>query len=381
MATQTAAIQTAQAPVGTLRQAATQFLLWAHQQGALATDAYFPTNAVGLPSFAPLGTDVAASSVLRQRLVRFVGINELQSTICVFLHRAAPTVKQMKMLPTTCNGYGLRYFQGNPNPISPAALAQSATTCAIHNAAGARRVYTCGSSISIGNDRCAGTVGCLVRDAAGVLYGLSNNHVSGCCNYAPVGLPVLAPGVIDVSPSNPWPFTLGLHSRQLQMLMGDPTSVNTIDNSDAAIFQLVPDAPISSMQRNYYDTPSSTLDLATGMTVEKVGRSSDRTTGIVHSEVIGAFPIRYAAPQYEFSGTVYFEPLFEAHGITDRFSEGGDSGSLVTHVDSQGNRHAVGIVVAGADDNGAPGGKRSFILPIRSILDRLQVTLVANHNV
>lgn len=356
-----------------------QFLLWAHQQGALAPDAYYPNANVGLPFFGPEALTEQAAAALRQRQIRFVGINEPQGSISVFLHRAAPTAKQMKTLPKSCNGYALHYFQGNPNPISPTALAQSATTCAIHSI-GTTKFYTCGSSISIGNDRAAGTLGCLVRDAHGEIYGLSNNHVSACCNYAPVGLPVIAPGVIDVSPSNPWPFTIGVHSRQLPMLMGDPTSVSTMDNSDAAIFKLAPNAPVSSMQRNYYDTPSSIMDLAAGMAIEKVGRSSDRTVGVVHSEVIGAFPIRYAAPQYEFSGTVYFEPLFEARGLTDRFSEGGDSGSLVTHVDQQGIRHAVGIIVAGADDGGAPGGKRSFILPIRAIFDRLQVTLVTNHN-
>ena len=98
-------------------------------------------------------------------------------------------------------------------------------------------------------------------------------------------------------------------------------------------------------------------------------------------EVVGATPISYVAGQYGFSGAVYFEPLWVVHGVGDVFSDGGDSGSLVTHVDAAGVRHAVGLIVAGCADNSAPGSKRSIILPLRSILNRLNVELVANHNV
>jgi hypothetical protein len=134
------------------------------------------------------------------------------------------------------------------------------------------------------------------------------------------------------------------------------------------------------MQRNHHDTPTSVMDLAPGMAVQKVGRTTDLTNGVVHSEVIGASPIGYSASQYGFSGNVFFEPLFIVHGIGDIFSEGGDSGSLITHLDAAGVRHAVGIVVAGCVDNSAPGGKRSIVLPLRPILHALQVTLVSVHN-
>jgi hypothetical protein len=116
------------------------------------------------------------------------------------------------------------------------------------------------------------------------------------------------------------------------------------------------------------------------MQVQKVGRSTDLTSGGVLGEIVGATSIAYSASQYGFSGAVYFEPLWVVHGIGDVFSEGGDSGSLVTHVDATGRRHAVGLVVAGCADNSAPGGKRSIVLPLRQILDRLNVQLVATHN-
>lgn len=364
--------------IGDIKTAATRFLAWAHNSGVLSTDSYSPGGELSAPLFSPPLTGPAVAA-LRQRQVRFVGVNPASKSISVFLRRTAPTAKELAILPATCNGYALRYHQGNPQTISPTGIAQASTSWSTHTASG-QEFYTCGSSISVGNDRSAGTLGCLVRDAVGDLFGLTNNHVSASCNYAPAGLPIVAPGIVDVTPNSPYPFTIGTHSHQLPMLMGDPSSVDPTANLDAAVFRLLPNARLTSMQRNHYDTPAGVMDLVPGMQVEKVGRSSDLTTGVVHAEVIGALPIIYSAPQYSFSGLVYFEPLFILHGIGDRFSEGGDSGSLVTHVDAAGVRHGVGIVVGGADDAGAPGGKRTLVLPLRPILDQLKMTLVTVHN-
>jgi hypothetical protein len=117
------------------------------------------------------------------------------------------------------------------------------------------------------------------------------------------------------------------------------------------------------------------------MRVEKVGRSSGHTEGTVTTAIVGPLDVSYSAPQYNFSGLVYFDPMFIVTGIADRFSEAGDSGSLVVHMDANGVRHAVGIVVAGGDDAGAPGGKISLIMPIEPILKGFGLSLVANHNI
>lgn len=364
-----------------IRLAASRFLYWAHSHSLLRADAYFPAGgAIDIPAFDQLPVTFAAIATLRQKQIRFVGVNPSAAEITVFLHRSAPSAKVLSTLPHQCDGYALKYRQGNPDPVNPANIAEANVTCAIHASHG-NSFYTCGSSISVGNARSAGTLGCLLRDAAGQIFGLSNNHVTGSCNYAPTGLPIVAPGVLDVGPTNPAPFTLGFHRSQLQMMMGDPTIVDATLNQDAAIFSVVPNGPVSSMQQSYYDTPSTTLPLQPGMNVEKVGRSSERTSGVVLSEIIGATAISYSAPHYGFSGQVYFEPMFLVHGIGDRFSEQGDSGALVTHVDADGARHAVGIVVAGADDSGAPGGKLSLILPIQPILTSFGLQLVTGHNV
>lgn len=368
-----------QAPQVDVRTTALQLLRWAHDNGLLAADAYYPTHVVGTPNFGDVPVDASGLGVLRSRQIRFVAIDEAANKISVFLRKASPTAKELKVLPSSCNGASLKYHQGNTETISPSAVAEATSTCALH-LVGTNAFYTCGSSISVGNNREAGTLGCLVRDAAGRLFGLTNNHVSGACSYAPNGLPVLAPGVVDVSPVNPHPFTIGVHSAQLPMLIGDPSSVDHTMNSDAALFEITEVNRVSSMQRSFFDTPTSVLDMVPGMTVQKVGRTTALTTGAVLGELIGAASINYSASQYGFSGSVYFEPLFIIHGHGDIFSEGGDSGSLVVHVDAQGTRHAVGLVVAGCADGSAPGGKRSIVLPLRPILNRFNVALVAGYN-
>lgn len=371
----------AAAPAGnvSLQTAALKFLRWAHSNALLRVDSYYPGDGYDAPDFDEV--EDRALALLRQKQIRFVGVNQVRQEITVFLNKAAPGDRLLKHLPKTCDGFQLKYRQGSPNPVSPVNVAEAANPCAIHVSEGGAQTYTCGSSISVGNSRGAGTLGCLVRDAAGVLYGLSNNHVSGSCNYAPVGLPIVAPGVLDVSPINPPPFTLGFHVRQLPMQMGDPTIVDSTQNQDAAIFNIFNPGIISSMQQSHYDTPASAIDLRPGMEVEKVGRSSGHTKGRVVCQAIGPIDVAYTAPQHNFNGMVYFEPMYFVHGLSDRFSEAGDSGSLVVHQDAAGVRHAVGIVVAGGEDSSAPGGKLSLIMPIRPILDQLGVSLVSGHNV
>lgn len=362
-----------------IRGTALQFLRWAHTNGLLAADSYYPGDSVGVPQFGEHGVSATAMQILRTRQVRFVSIDGNAGRLAVFLRRAAPTAKELKILPAICNGFAVRYHQGNPETVSPTAVAEATSTCAMHQV-GSNLFYTCGSSISVGNNREAGTLGCLVKDATGDLFGLSNNHVTGACSYAPAGLPILAPGVIDVSPLNPSPFTLGLHARQLPMQVGDPSSVDHLLNSDAALFKITEPNRISSMQRGFFDTPTSILDLVPGMAVEKVGRTTGLKKGVVQGELIGAQSVSYSASQYGFSGGVFFEGLFLVHGVGDVFSEGGDSGSLVVHVDGAGARHAVGLLIAGYQDSSAPGGKISIVLPLRPILNKLGVTLVAAHN-
>jgi hypothetical protein len=320
--------------------------------------------------------------LLRSKQVQSVAFNEPQEEIIVFTKRVAPSSKrQLLDLPQTIENIKIRYRQGVQNPIGDApSIAHAGPTYAVRVAAGTQR-YTCGSSISVGNAREAGTMGCLVRDGAGVLYGLSNNHVSGSCNFAGINLPILAPGVVDVAPTNIAPFTIGFHARSLTFVAGSADNVDPKANLDAAIFRINQETWVSSFQRDVHDTPTLVGDLTADMVVEKVGRTTGHTTGRVTGQIYGAHPILYSAPLYSHSSVVSFEPVFAITGQTDVFSDGGDSGSLITSIDAAGQRMAVGIVVGGMNDGSAPGKKVTIALPIRPILAELGVNLVSGHNI
>lgn len=364
------------AAVPSPKTVALRLLKWAKANDLLLAESFSPTGNLPLPVFQP---DMSATSLslLRQKQISFVGANENDAEVVLFLHRATPGERALKTLPKTADGVRIKFRQGNPDTVNPGNVSEAATTCTLHSGNGS---YTCGSSVSVGNARGAGTLGCLLLKN-GVMMGLSNNHVTGSCSFAPIGMPILAPGVIDVHSANPAPFTIGFHQEHLLMIPGDPSSVQAGDNLDAATFRIADTTKVSSMQRNFYDTPVSVLPIAAGMNVEKVGRTTGKTSGRVFAEIVGPTGVMYAASAYNFSGKVHFEPLFVVHGLTDRFSEAGDSGSLVTYRDSAGVRHAVGLVVGGGTDTKAPGQKTTLVLPLEPILQKLGATLVTGHNV
>lgn len=320
--------------------------------------------------------------LLRAKRVRAVGFNDSLKSVIVFTKRAAPGSKrQLATLPKAVDDVEIRYRQGVPNAIGDDPPTAQGTPAYVVRTTGTSTYYTCGSSISVGNNREAGTLACLVRNPAGELFGLTNNHVSGGCSYAGVGLPIVAPGIFDVAPGGLNPFTLGFHNHALPLVSGSPDNVNPKTNLDAAIFKLLTVDTVSSFQRDIYDTPSITGPISPGMTVEKVGRTTGHTTGIVISQVYGANHVVYQAQLYGFSGAVFFDPLFAIAGNTVQFSDSGDSGSLITTVDGAGNRRAIGIIVGSMNDGTAPGGKATLALPIEPILAGLGVTLVSGHHV
>ena len=244
--------------------------------------------------------------------------------------------------------------------------------------------YSCGSSISIGNRRTAGTLGCLVRDAAGKLYGLTNNHVTGGCNYTRIGMPVIAPGVKDVTSASFPPFSIGAHYRAIPMTLGEPGTVEHENNTDAAIFSIDDPDLVTSSQRSFYDTPSSlgkiVADIETGTRVKKVGRTTGLTTGFIESLNVGPMALDYDIPTHhsahetvKFQGRVYFEPVYIIRGDANiPFSQKGDSGSLVV-TDIDGEEKAVGLIFAGDTSENI-----SYMLPLAPILDRLGVSLVSD---
>ncbi|WP_448134502.1 hypothetical protein [Stenotrophomonas rhizophila] len=363
-----------------IREAAQLFRAWSAHEGMFAGDQVFGTPTVAevalIAGVTPQGRDM-----LRAKQIQAVGINESDETITAYLVRSAKISKKaLALLPSEVDGYPLRYAQGTIEAVDTKAAEPFGTPYFLRQV-GQNEFYTCGSSISVGNVSEAGTLGAIVRDATGKLFGVSNNHVSGSCSQAPIGMPIVAPGIADVGANNHPPFTIGFHAGALPLLTGDVALVDHTKNSDFAYFAIHDPAKVSSFQQNEYDTPATVLPMTGNMDVMKVGRTTGLKRGTVVSELIGPFPIPYSSSSYGFSGTVYFESIYLVNGVNgERFSEGGDSGSLVVHRDAGGTLHAVGLMLAGLPSGNASGGSFTLVLPIEPILAGLGMTLVSGLN-
>jgi hypothetical protein len=320
--------------------------------------------------------------LLRTKQVLAVAFNEPRREIIVFTRRAlSGSKKALKNVPEKVDDVAVVYRQGVQDTVGDEVPQPFGTPPYVVRQSGGNSRYTCGSSVSVGNYRDAGTLGCLVKNAQGDLFGLSNNHVTGGCNFAGVGLPIVAPGIYDVVPNGLAPFTLGFHHAALGMVSGSPDNVDAKGNQDAAIFRIGDPSLVTSFQGTAYDTPGGTGALAPDLEVQKVGRTTGHTHGRVISQMHGAFGIPYNAPLHSFTGWIYFDPIFVITGSGgDLFADNGDSGALITAGEGD-DRKAVGLVVAGMADKTAPGGRVTLALHIQPILNVLGVTLVSGHNV
>lgn len=364
-----------------IKLAAEKLNAWCISTGLINTDQREFVNAATIDTGDLF--PVTAVEILRKKHVQSISYNDKRNEITIFTGRSLViNKKNQNALPSTFEGYSIKYRQGTINPVGGhIGVPFSSPPWTMRQCLNGQNRYACGSSISIGNSREAGTLGVLVKDQQGQVYGLSNNHVSGSCNFAQNGLPILAPGVYDVMPNGVDPFCIGHHVKSLPMVTGLPDQINADTNSDASLFKISNLVNVTSFQGNLYDTPVSAVELQCDMEVEKVGRTTGATLGRVHSIRLGYTAISYSAQLHNFNGVVYFKDMYVIIGHGDLFSTNGDSGSLITHKAADGTRYAVGIVVGGMDDVNAPGGKLSLALPIKPILESFNVELVTNLNI
>ena len=167
-----------------------------------------------------------AANTLERQAVTAVGFNEAKNTVFVYTARRV-TKRQEETLPFgVSRDVKIEYRQARPLVISDTNVDE---VIGGEPYKFFKRSYACGSSISVGNNRSAGTLGAVVVDEAGVLYGLTNNHVTGGCNNSRAGLPIVAPGVMDVQVGFYDPFTIGWHHSVLQMRQGDPSAINHLE--------------------------------------------------------------------------------------------------------------------------------------------------------
>ena len=354
------------------REAAFAIRAWAQENHLFKTE--FPVD-LNLDAeakdalFDSLAISYQAENIFRQRGITGVAFNEATSEVIIFTDKVVP-LKEQKFLPQSLlEQVSVRYIHAG---MAQAGLPPNGTTPSPYVLRNDR--YACGGSVHPAKTIGAGTLGCLVRDVNGKLFGLTNNHVSGMCNYANVGEKILAPGHIDITANGINPFTLGYHTRALPMVQGLPDNVDISTNSDAALIELAHEGLVTSYQGAVYDTPANSYDMLAGQTVEKVGRTTGHTSGVIVGQVIGPHPVRYNTAGFG-EHISFFDPVFAIQGVGGMpFSQPGDSGSLIT-IQQNGERFAIGLVFAG-NPNGL-----SFALPLRPILATLNVTLVSNFNI
>jgi hypothetical protein len=231
---------------------------------------------------------------------------------------------------------------------------------------------------SVGHpDITAGTIGARVKDAAGNVYLLSNNHVLANSNNANLNDSALQPGPYDGG-SDPVDRIGGLSDFEVLNLGLGGFEVDPPTNTMDAAIALSSTAVLSNSTPtdDGYGVPSSTL-FADGngdgsfdnvsqllsVPVQKYGRTTKLTQGRV-TQVSVTIDVCYDI------FCLFVGRFLDQIGICCAdFSDGGDSGSLV--VSSDVGRNPVGLLFAGGDG-------LTFANRIDLVLQRFKVSIDAS---
>jgi hypothetical protein len=213
------------------------------------------------------------------------------------------------------------------------------------------RPLAAGFSIGIADE--TGTLGCFVRlktDPDGI-YIMSNSHVLAKSGLAAVGTAIVQPGPSDGA--------------------GDPVAALTASVAfdfqagfnnlcDAAVAKLAASEATPSVAIPEIGVPkASHVELARGMTIQKTGRTTGHTIGTIRDVDYRTF-MNYPRP-----GGGFAAAGFRSQVLCERYSDAGDSGSLVC--DSAGN--AVGLHWCGS-------ASASVFSPIDFVLEGLGAELI-----
>jgi hypothetical protein len=196
----------------------------------------------------------------------------------------------------------------------------------------------------------AGTFGAVVKDAAGQLLILSNNHVLSDEGQLVLGSPICQPGTLDGG----IPATDQIASLT-RFVPYSFTSPNHVDCALAAIISddlVTPDIP-------NIGHPSGIKQAAPDMVVERYGRTSSFSVGHVKS-IEADVTVKYDTGNYVFKGQIMIESLDDSG-----FGDVGDSGSLILE---RGTGHAIGLLFSGSSSH-------AFANHIGDVLQALNVQL------
>ena len=196
-----------------------------------------------------------------------------------------------------------------------------------------------------------GTIGARLKDGANVYYALSNNHVYALEGDGDIGDLILQPGRVDMT-GQACGSSTEIDTSEIGMLSAfvpiefSRNASNKVDAAVASIDFMDFDGDETSKlavgnatPSDGYGTPkSNTVPAAVGQTVQKYGRTTALTDGVV-TAIDASVIVRYDAGQARFDGQIIIE------GTNGSFSAGGDSGSLVVE---EGTNKPVGLLFAGS---------------------------------
>lgn len=206
----------------------------------------------------------------------------------------------------------------------------------------------------------AGTLGGFVR-AAGGLAILSNNHVLAASDAATVGDAVLQPGPADrgVAADRVATLTAFERFRDGRSNLVD-AAVARLDDGVAAAPGQLPGGPLGSQV-------VAGTDVDPDEAVEKIGRTTGHTRGVVTAVEVDAVAVQYDEVVHRFDDQI------EIQGLIGGFSAGGDSGSVIWR---SRDRAPVALLFAGSTTGGVEGSGVTFANPLATVLRVLGVEWV-----
>lgn len=200
-------------------------------------------------------------------------------------------------------------------------------------------------------DVTAGTLGGFVLIAGGRAI-LSNNHVLAASDAATPGDAVLQPGPADGGVPADRVATL----TAFQRFVADRP--NLVDAA-VALLDAGIDADPAGLPGGPLGTPVvATTDIDPDEAVEKIGRTTGHTRGVVTAVEVDAVAVQYDEAVHRFDDQI------EIQGAGG-FSDGGDSGSVIWR---SRDRAPMALLFAGSATGGVDGSGVTFANPLATVL-------------
>jgi len=312
-----------------------------------------------------LGPALAAQGKHTGRLMRdrdLVGtavgrLNDGRPEVTVFARNAGAAARVPKALdgvPVTVEVTGEITALPATAKASPHAKPGRRGSTSVSPTAYARPAYV---GMSTGNalECAAGTIGAKISKN-GTIYALSNNHVFARENAASLGETIYQPGRYDLNCGS------GSQYAWATLAFFRPISFGSNNTVDVALAKLNNATQLNaSTPPGGYGAPSSTTTTATlNMAVQKYGRTTGLTTGVVMGVNV-TIRVQYS------DGVATFVNQVQITGNKGAFSKAGDSGSLIV---TQSGRNPVALLFAG-------GQTSTFANPIGPVMQAVGGTIVS----